>query len=352
MADDKTEKPTAQRLRKAREQGQFLSAKEMVSALQFVVVIVVLARLIPSWQDQMRISMTTLLERGMNHELQMADWLALIRALLIHSLTPLVLAGGVLFAITTGTHLAITQMGFSLQKLMPKFDKINPFNKLKELPAQNLKSVITAVLLMAVFAVAIHSFYAANAVDFLHLPLESVPAAAAKIGDSIESLLWKAAGVFIVFGAIQFFQQYRKHSSSLKMTKQEVKEEHKRAEGDPHLKGKIRRLRRELLRRQMMKEVPKATAVVVNPTHYAVALRYETDSMAAPVVIAKGKNWLALRIREIATKHDIPIIENPPLARGLYEAIDVGKSIPPEFYKAIAEILAYVYKLMGQKLPK
>jgi len=154
-----------------------------------------------------------------------------------------------------------------------------------------------------------------------------------------------------VFGAVDLFQQIKKHSSSMKMTKQEVKEEHKRSEGDPQMKGRIRRMRRDLLRRQMMKDVPKATAVVVNPTHFAIALRYEVDTMGCPVVVAKGKNWLALRIREIAKEHDIPIVENPPLARALYDSLDVGRAIPPEFYKAIAEILAYVYQLMGRKMP-
>ncbi len=139
--------------------------------------------------------------------------------------------------------------------------------------------------------------------------------------------------MFLVFGAVDLFQQIKKHSSSLKMTKQEVKEEHKRSEGDPQMKGRIRRMRRDLLRRQMMKDVPKATAVVVNPTHFAIALRYEVETMRRPVVIAKGKNWLALRIREIAKEHEIPIVENPPLARALYDALDVGRAIPPSSIK-------------------
>ena len=135
------------------------------------------------------------------------------------------------------------------------------------------------------------------------------------------------------------------------MTKQEVREEHKRSDGDPQVKGRIRRLRRELLRRQMMKDVAKATAVVVNPTHYAVAIRYDVESMASPIVVAKGKNWIALRIRQIAVENQIPVIENPPLARALYSAVEVGRAISPEFYKAIAEILAYVYRIMGRRMP-
>jgi flagellar biosynthetic protein FlhB len=117
------------------------------------------------------------------------------------------------------------------------------------------------------------------------------------------------------------------------------------------MKARIRRIRRDLLRHQMMKEVPKATAVIVNPTHYAVALRYSMDSMATPVVVAKGKNYLALRIRQRAMEHQVPIIENPPLARALYGSVDVGQEIPANLYRAVAEILAYVYKLMNGRLP-
>jgi flagellar biosynthesis protein FlhB len=166
-----------------------------------------------------------------------------------------------------------------------------------------------------------------------------------------EGVLWKAAGVFVLFGCTDFFRQYRKHMGALKMTKEEVKEENKRNEGDPQIKGKIRRLRRDLLRRQMIREVPKATAVIVNPTHFAVAIKYDMETMPCPIVVAKGKNWLALRMRQIAVENEVPIIENPPLARALYSAIDVGRAIPPEFYRAMAEILAYIYKIMGHKVP-
>jgi flagellar biosynthetic protein FlhB len=138
---------------------------------------------------------------------------------------------------------------------------------------------------------------------------------------------------------------------TLRMSKQDIKDENKHNEGDPHTKQRIRRMRRELLRRRMMQQVPQATAVVVNPTHFAVAIRFDSETMASPVVVAKGKNWLALRIRQVAVENEVPVIENPPLARALYGAVEVGSAISPEFYKAIAEILAYVYRLMGRKLP-
>jgi flagellar biosynthetic protein FlhB len=133
------------------------------------------------------------------------------------------------------------------------------------------------------------------------------------------------------------------------MTKQEVKDEHKESEGSPQIKARIRNIRRSQARKRMMHEVPKATAVVVNPTHYAVALRYDPETMAAPLVVAKGKNYLALRIRKSALDHQVPLIENPPLAQGLYKSADVGHEIPPHLYRAVAEVLAYILRLMNRR---
>ena len=150
---------------------------------------------------------------------------------------------------------------------------------------------------------------------------------------------------------MDLYRQLQRHKRDLRMSKQEIKDEMKEMEGNPQMKARIRRIQRDRARRQMMKEVPKATAVVVNPTHYAVAIRYQMDGMTAPLVVAKGKNYLALRIREIAREHQVPIIENPPLAQALYKSVDVGQEIPPQLYRAVAEILAYIFKLMNGRLP-
>ena len=155
--------------------------------------------------------------------------------------------------------------------------------------------------------------------------------------------------MLVVFGLIELLRNRWSYHKQLRMTKQEIRDEMKESEGNPQIKGQIRRLRRELLRRRMMQDVPTATAVIVNPTHYAVAIRYEMDSMASPLVVAKGKNYLALRIRQKAIEHGVPIVENPPLARGLYTAAEVGQEIPAEFYRAVAEVLAYIYRLMGRR---
>jgi flagellar biosynthetic protein FlhB len=188
-----------------------------------------------------------------------------------------------------------------------------------------------------------------NAEGFLALPFASLDIGIQRLAYALKDLLWKAAGVFLAFGVIDLFRQQRRFMKQLRMSKQEVKDEAKEMEGNPHVRGKIKRLRRDLARRRMMKEVPTATAVVVNPTHFAVALRYRHDSMATPVVIAKGKNYLALRIRQIAIENGVPLVENPPLAQALYKSVDVGKEIPSHLYRAVAEVLAYIYRLTNTR---
>ena len=186
---------------------------------------------------------------------------------------------------------------------------------------------------------------------FLQLPGLAVRSAAGVIAASIQGLLWRFAWVLIGLGVVDFFRQLRRHTSQLRMSKQEIREEMKETDGNPQIKSRVRRIQRDLARRNMMKDVPKATAVVVNPTHYSVAIRYEIESMVAPKVVAKGKNYLARRIREIALEHEVPIVENQPLAQALYKSADVGQEIPAHLYRAVAEILAYIYKLMqGRRL--
>ena len=186
---------------------------------------------------------------------------------------------------------------------------------------------------------------------FLALPFQSVESGFAVLGMSLMTLFWKAAFVFIVVGAIDLVRQLKRYNTQLKMSKQDVKDEHKEAEGNPLMKGRIRRIQRDRARKQMMKEVPTATAVIVNPTHYAVAIRYSMESNSAPMVVAKGKNYLALRIRQKAVENLVPIIENPVLARALYGSCEPGQEIPAQLYRAVADIPAYIYKLMNGRMP-
>jgi flagellar biosynthetic protein FlhB len=180
---------------------------------------------------------------------------------------------------------------------------------------------------------------------YLAMPLGGVQAGARQLGESLMGLMWKAAGLFLVLGVVDLARERRRYHQDLRMSRQELREEVKELEGNPQIKARIRRMQRDLARRQMMKEVPAATAVIVNPTHYAVAVRYRMETMAAPLVVAKGRGILAQRIRQIALDHQVPIVENPPLAQALYKTVKVGQEIPAHLYRAVAEILAYIYRL-------
>jgi len=351
MAGEKTEKPTIQRLKKAREEGQFLSSRGALGAVQFLVFIALGDNVLSLWSNRLAAAFIHLYQTALTGDIGPLQWIVLLRGLFFQTLTPLFILGAALFLTTLAAQLAMTGLGFSLSRLAPQFNRLNPLTRLKSLPAQNLKMLGEAILLIVTLGLFLRSFLEEHVELLLRLPRESVRASTAQVFEAIHGLLWKAAQLFILFGAFDLFQSYQRHMKTLKMSKQDVRQENKGNEGDPQIKQRIRQMRRQLLGRRMMRDVPRATAVVVNPTHYAVAIRYDTETMTSPIVVAKGKNWLALRIRQVAVENEVPVVENPPLARALYSAVEVGSAISPEFYKAIAEILAYVYRLMGRKLP-
>jgi flagellar biosynthetic protein FlhB len=352
MADQsKTEQPTQRRLQKAREEGQFPAAREFVSALQFMVFLGLLGAWGAAWFAEFRQTARWLFALAFTPELRAEDLTHIAWQIAWKHFFPLALGGLAVALATLGFRLITTRFGFSFNKLAPDLGRLNPLTKLKELPRQNLPTLVQSLILLPVFLWAVYAIARDKLEAILALPLESVSVGWGFLGGSLMELFWKAAGVFLLFGCVDLARQMRRYTQDLRMSKQDIKEEVKDIEGNPQMKAKIRRLQRDRLRRNMMKDVPKATAVVVNPTHYAVAIRYQVESMAAPLVIAKGKNYLAQRIRQKAIENQVPIIENPPLARALYQSVEVGQEIPPHLYRAVAEILAYIYKLMHGKLP-
>lgn len=352
MADQsKTEQPTQRRLLKAREEGQFPSARDFVGALQFMVFLGLLGAWGAAWFAAYRQTARSLFLLAFTPELRPEDLVTLAWKLAWKHCFPLALGGLAVAVSTLAFRLITTRFGFSLSKLAPDLARLSPLNKLKELPRQNLPNLMQAAVMLPVFLWAVYVIARDKLDAFLALPMESVTVGWNFLGGSLMELFWKASGVFLLFGCVDLVRQMRRYKQDLRMSKQDIKEEAKDIEGNPQMKARIRRLQRDRLRRNMMKDVAKATAVVVNPTHYAVAIRYQVDSMAAPLVIAKGKNYLALRIRQRALEHQVPIIENPPLAQALYKSVEVGQEIPPHLYRAVAEILAYIYKLMHGKLP-
>ena len=353
MADrsGKTEPATQRRVEKARKEGQFPAAREFVAALQFMVFLSLLGAWGAGWFARFCQTTRSLFQRAFAPNLRSEDVTLLVWQLFRVHFLPLALGGVAVAAATLGFRLVTTRFGLSLKKLAPDPARWNPLSKIKELPRQNLPALLQAVILLPLFLWAVYAIARDKLDTFLALPMQSVASGWAFLGSSLMTLFWRASGAFLVFGTVDLVRQMHRYNRDLRMSKQDIKEEVKDVEGNPQMKARIRRLQRDRLRHQMMKEVPKATAVVVNPTHFAVAIRYQVESMAAPLVVAKGKNYLALRIRQRAVENQVPIIENPPLAQALYQSVEVGQEIPPHLYRAVAEILAYIFKLMHGKLP-
>jgi flagellar biosynthetic protein FlhB len=349
MADQsqKTEQPTPQRVKKAREEGRFPTARLFVSAMQFIVFVALLGSKAPDWIHGLRTSMARILQSAMDPRLQSQELIALCLDVVKNSLVPLAYLGAILMAVTLATQLVVTGLGVSLKKLAPDPKRLNPLARLKDLPKQNFPALLQAIIMIPVFGAAVYFLVMDDFENYLTLPLKSIPLSVAHLGSSIQALLWKASFLFLVFGAVDLLRQKRRHQGELKMSKQDIRDEAKEAEGSPVMKQRIRRIRRDLARRNMMHEVATATAVVVNPTHYAVAIKYAMNSPGAPRVVAKGKNYLALRIRQRALENQVPLIENPPLAQALYKSVEVGQEIPAQFYRAVAEVLAYIFKIMN-----
>jgi len=349
--DQKTEQPTQRRMLKAREEGNFPSARIFVGAIQFLAFVAMLRSWGATWITATHETMAQLLHHALAPNLDPAFILNLSVELIERTFMPLAVLGCVLLGVTLAAQLMVTRLGVSLKKLAPDFQRLNPANRLRELPRQNIPALLQAVVMLPVFGAAVYYLVRDDFQAFLSLPLKSVSAGAAQVGASIQTLLWKAAFVFMAFGAVDLFRQKRRYQQDMRMSKQEIRDELKEVEGSPLMKQRIRRLRRDTARRRMMQEVAKATAVIVNPTHYAVALKYSMHSAGAPTVVAKGKNYLALRIKQRAIDNQVPLVENPPLAQALYKSVDVGQEIPAQFYRAVAEILAYIHRLMNGRLP-
>jgi flagellar biosynthetic protein FlhB len=348
--DQKTEKATPQRLKKAREEGRFAASREFVSGLQFAAFAVLLTATGSIWSRSLLEGMRILLRAAFS-----ADGVSRDTGRVVLGVTTswLMAAGCVGLALQGAMilgQLATTGLGLAPTKLVPDFSRLNPANRLKGMAGRNLKSACESILFLAILGYAGYKVFARYSPEFLFLPFQSLLPSVLFLSDVFSRLLLFASAIVLIWGGIDLVRQKKKYATELKMTKQEIKDEWKQNEGNPEFKLRIRRLRNELLRRHMLAEVPKATAVIVNPTHYAVALRYEHLVMAAPKIIAKGQNLIAQRIREIARDRQIPIIENPPLAQALYRNCEVGQEIPASLYKAVAEVLAYVLRIMNKRM--
>lgn len=257
---------------------------------------------------------------------------------------------GVLFicAIVAGVGVNLLQTGgvFSLKPIVPSFNKINPISGFQRLfSKQVLANLSKQLLKLGAVLVIIYTTIAANMTLLFMVGQMSSHEMIDFVGGLIYSIAWKFGFLLVIVGLLDYAYERWQYEESLKMSKQEVKDEYRQSEGNPEAKAALKRRQREFARRRMMAAVPKATVVVTNPTHFAVALEWDEVKMEAPVVTAKGADLIAKRIREIAKEHNVPIMENPPLARTLYAKVELDQSIPPNLYAAVAQVIAFVYKL-------
>jgi len=258
-------------------------------------------------------------------------------------------AGTVFFA--AASNIAQTGFLFTTEPLRPNFEKLNPVAGVKKLfSSQSLVELVKAVIKFALVGFIAWRVIRRE-VPFLPEIIEKTPEEIIfyllRIGSSI---LLQCGLLLLLLAAGDYAFQWWSFEKSIRMTKEEIKEEYRQQEGDPAVKSRIRSIQREKARRRIMQEVPKADVVITNPTHFAVALQYERGSSDAPKVLVKGSDLMALRIREIAEESGVPVVERPPLARALYHDVDEGQEIPYELYQAVAEVLAYVYRLRGRNL--
>jgi flagellar biosynthetic protein FlhB len=345
-SSQRTEKPSPRRLEKARKDGDFPAAREFVAAVQFFAFVALAISYFPPWLGSLQQGVRVGLRQAFSASLNPADLQVFITRLASSMLTPLAMLGGILMGLTLLLNLAATNMGFSFARVGLKFGNLNSFKRIKEMPSTNFAHLVQAVVMIPVMFWLVWSLVRDRLPEILRLPLMPVASGAGTAGLLLADALKKASYVLLALGAVMLVRDRSRYSSRLKMSKQELRDEAKESDGNPHTKARVRRIQRDLRRKNMMREVPHATAIIVNPTHYAVAIKYEQGVMTAPQVVAKGKNYLAARIRQRAIENQVPIIENPPLAQALYKSVDIGQDIPPHLYRAVAEILAYIFKLM------
>ncbi len=352
---EQTEKPTQRRLDKARKEGNFPASREFVGAVHFAGVVLLISMFSGEFLARLIRLTRHLLSLAFSTSLTQQQFVALTRTLIAPDFLPLIFGGFALAVLVIAIQLGSTKLGISFAKLAPDLKRLNPLTRLTGLPGQNLPIFTQALLLLPLVGVVLYYELTENLNSFMEIPWLHPRSALARVGLTLETLLWRAAALFLLVGITDLLWQRHRYIKQLKMSKQEIREESKESEGNPQIKARVRRIQRDMARKQMMKEVAKATAIVVNPTHYAVAIRYTLPGAegppSAPRVVAKGKNFLAARIRERAREHQVPIVENPPLARALYKSVDVGQEIPAHLYRAVAEILAYIYRLMNGRLP-
>ena len=348
FAGEKTEEPTAKRRNDARQKGQVARSQELSGAFVLLAGFFVMRALGSTILAEIE-TYTVHIYANMNQTIDAETVMRLIidgMIVLAKTAFPVMIA-----ILVMGLAINFYQVGFmfTTEPLSFKLDKLNPITGFGRIfSKRSVVELMKSLLKIAIIGAFLYVYLSGEIMhmpEFIYLDLKS---SMARMGDIIFSLVFQIIIVYFIMAAADFAYQKWQTTQDLKMSKQDIKEEFKQTEGDPQIKGKIRQKQQQMAMNRMMKEVPEADVIVTNPTHYAVALKYKAG-MKAPEVVAKGQDLVAQKIKDIAREHRVTIVENKPLARALYAAVEVGGIVPPELYQAVAEVLAYVYRLKKKK---
>ena len=349
MAGERTEAATPKRRKDARSKGQVAKSQELVSLGVLLAAVLAMRILGPQLWSDLRGIVVDGLTQPARTDLTTETTYEFGRTSGLRALTVLAPLMAVLALAAIGLSVMQTGLNITSHNIRPKMSAVNPAAGAKRLLSkQGLMNLAKAISKMAIVAIVVWMTMSSRFSEFATLSEYSVPQAAGRLGSIGLDLALRAAIVLFFLALIDYGWQRRQYNQQLRMTKEEVKQEMRESDGDPQIKQAIRRRRQQLMNR-MMSQVPHADVVVTNPTHYAVAIKYDPISMAAPIVVAKGEQYLALRIREVAKKAGIPVLEEPPLARALYAAVPIGHPVPANLFHAVAEVLAWVYALRSGK---
>ena len=350
---EKTEPATSKKLSDARSEGQVCKSRELDQAASLVALFLTLkvivsfmgSNFLQIFHDIYNKIPETVSAREMNA--------VVIMSYLHHAVLISIKIAGPFFAagMVVAFLINIVQVKWkvSTKPLKPKPDKFNPINGFKRMFSKDsLFELVKSIAKIALIAVIAYTALKSHLEEIFLLYNITLQQAIAEIGTLVIDVGFRIAIIYCIIGAADYIYQKHKFNEDMKMTKQEVKDEMKNSEGDPQIKSKQRQRMQEASRRRMMQDVPKADVVITNPTHYAVALKYDAGTGTAPVLVAKGADLIAQRIREIAKENHVEIVENKPLARMIYTNVEIGREIPPELYQAVAEILAAVYRAQNR----
>lgn len=352
---EKTEQPTAKKLDDARKEGQVAKSQEVATAFSLLALFIIL-RFVYGFMGEIFSNTFEYVYNSIPNVARTYDGylpIAYISSLVIHAMLTLLLLCAPFFIVGFSVALIcdFVQVGFkpTTKPLQPKFSKLDPISGMKKIfSTRKVFELVKSILKLGIMAIVIISFFSGRKESLFLLYDIPLKQAIGLMGNLIIDLGLRIAAAYMIIAFADLIYQRRKFNKDMMMTKQEVKDEFKNSEGNPEIKGAQKRRMMQASQRRMMQNLPKADVVITNPTHYAVAIKYDANEADAPMVIAKGADYLAQRIKDIARENDVEIVENKPLARMLYANVEVGELVPPELYKAVAEVLAYVYHLKGK----